>query len=47
MNKKTLKQELESGMPLDLILELTTGQCGCTIHKVLRQRLLYPRHGVK
>lgn len=36
MNKKTLKQELESGMPLDLILELTTGQCGCTIHKVLR-----------
>ena len=36
MNKVYLKKELETGCPLDLILELTTGQCGCTIYKELK-----------
>ena len=35
MNESNLKKELETGMPLDLILDLVTGQCGCTIHKEL------------
>lgn len=33
MNKFYLKKKLESGRSLDSILELTTGQCGCTIYK--------------
>lgn len=33
MTKDYLRKELESSIPLDLILDLTTGQCGCTIYK--------------
>lgn len=36
MDKSYLKKELETGCSLDLILELTTGQCGCTIYKDYR-----------
>lgn len=34
MDKKTLRKELEGNVPLEQILDLTIGQCGCTIYKL-------------